>query len=260
MNPQQVAQLVKSEINKAISGLANRSVYRAEVVAVAGSRVNVIMEHAAGVHPNILCMSGYQPVVGDQVLILNIGLSGSNFIVIGRTNPEGVSGAPIGEIQMTLKNGADPGFILMTGGTFTKAAYPKLWDVVNANPGYGTTDSGTFTLKDMRQRMPFGKTASGSFSMIGDVGGATEHTLTIAQLPNRTGRIEMHSNTARTNVTSATGQVFSEIQAQSGYRDGGLGGSESRSIGGINFNLGGGGQAHPIMNPYIIVNYQVRAR
>lgn len=175
MNPQQVAQLVKSEINKAISGLANRSVYRAEVVAVAGSRVNVIMEHASGVHPNILCMSGYQPMVGDQVLILNIGLSGSNFICIGRTNSVGTSGNPIGEIQMTLKSAADSGFILMTGGTFNKADYPRLWEVINANPAYGTVDPGTFTLKDMRQRMPMGKTPTGTGSILGELGGELDH-------------------------------------------------------------------------------------
>lgn len=272
MNPQQIAALVKSEINKAVSNLATRSIYRAEVVAVAGNRCNVIMEHATGVHPNLLCMSGYQPMVGDQVLILNIGLSGSNFVVIGRTNVEGVSGAPIGELQMTLKNGADPGFILMTGGTFTKADYPKLWDVVASNPAYGTYDSGTFTLADMRQRMPLGKSSSGTGSTLGETGGHIDHRHG-SRSDSATGSVSLGFGSsdmrAAIGATDSNPSRLGYITLSSSMPDGGSrpgygysvqGSSSSGSGSEWNHFTGVYGYTNQNNPPYIAVNYQVRAR
>ena len=256
MNPQQVAQLVKSEINKAISGLANRSVYRAEVVAVAGSRVNVIMEHASGVHPNILCMSGYQPMVGDQVLILNIGLSGSNFICIGRTNSVGTSGNPIGEIQMTLKASPDFGFLLMAGGTYNRVDYPLMWETVAANGQYGTTAQHTFTLTDMSKRIPVAKGASGDLSTLGEIGGTETHTHVLgnnaaAQIGSKLGEADTLSFRDR-DVGVMNGSIYTLRAANIGNASSG-----QRSH---NTALTGSTDSSTHMPRYKILNFQVRAR
>lgn len=101
-------------------------------------------------------------------------------------------------------------------------------------------------------QVPVGKATSGTFSTAGNTGGAETHTLSMSQIPNATGAITMHSTTSSTNVGGVNG-VFSSGHTNGAYRDGGGGGSGPTSVGIINFSLGGGGQAHNNLQPYVVV-------
>lgn len=66
------------------------------------------------------------------------------------------SSAHVGDIVMTLNSAPGLGRIFMDGGTYNKSDYPLLYDHVKNNSAYGVVTSTTFTLADMRTRMPFG--------------------------------------------------------------------------------------------------------
>lgn len=85
-------------------------------------------------------------------------------------------------------------------------------------------------------------------------GGSDNVSLTTQQLPRVGGNITMHAIYSATNVHSVSGVFSSAHTNGNNYRDGGGVGSGAISIGGINFNLGGG-QSHE-NRPSFITAYQ----
>ena len=164
--------------------------------------------------------------------------------------------AAVGDIVMTFNTTPQNGRVFMDGGTYNKSDYPLLYDHVVNNAGYGTTTSTTFTLRDMRGRVPVGKAASGTFNTLAGTGGSETHTLTLAQLPNVTGQIVAHSSYSAFWIPSGvfSGSAMAGQCAAPGAANGG-----ANSINNLNFSLGGGGQSHPILQPYIVTNYEVVA-
>lgn len=84
MNPQQIASLIKQEISKALRTITDQTFYRGEITAVSGKTASVQIEGGGGSVPNILCIGSYVPVVGHRVLLISIGKTGSNFLILGR--------------------------------------------------------------------------------------------------------------------------------------------------------------------------------
>lgn len=88
----------------------------------------------------------------------------------------------VGDIFMSLRATPSVGRLFMDGGTYNKSDYPLMYKLVQDNAAYGTTGgssgSETFTLADMRERMPFGKSSNSPFTTLGNKGGAATHTLT----------------------------------------------------------------------------------
>ena len=80
----------------------------------------------------------------------------------------------VGDIFMSLRATPAAGRLFMAGGTFAKSDYPLLYKLVQDSPAYGTTGgssgSETFTLADMRERMPFGKSSNSPFTTLGGKG------------------------------------------------------------------------------------------
>ncbi len=88
MDPAKIAQIVAAEMDKRLELYAKRAWYRGEVTAVNGSRVDVKIEGQTTAMPNLLCINSYSPIIGDIVLIANIGTTGSNFVVMGMLDVE----------------------------------------------------------------------------------------------------------------------------------------------------------------------------
>lgn len=84
----------------------------------------------------------------------------------------------IGDIVMTLNATPASGRLFMNGGTYNKADYPLLYDHISRNSAYGVVTTTTFTLADMRSRMPVG---SGGNYTLGSKGGfeRTRHVNTL---------------------------------------------------------------------------------
>lgn len=86
--------------------------------------------------------------------------------------------ANIGDIVMTLNDAPSMGRLFMDGSTHSKKDYPLLYSHVLFNKTYGTTTTDSFTLADMRTRMPVG---SGDNYILGSTGGfeRTRHVNTL---------------------------------------------------------------------------------
>lgn len=161
---------------------------------------------------------------------------------------------------MSMRATPAAGRLFMDGGTYTKADYPLLYKLIQDSPAYGTTGgsagSETFTLADMRERMPFGKSQNAPWATLGGKGGATSHThdsgsyganIQIFWQPNtlymdfEAASTPAHTETRRTTVNSAgSDNAFSE-SGTSAVKVGGTSGSSSS------------------MSPYILVNYEIIA-
>ena len=92
--------------------------------------------------------------------------------------------AHVGDVVMTLNATPGPGRLFMDGSTHNKSDYPLLYDHVSRNSAYGVVTSTTFTLADMRTRMPVG---SGTDYTLGSKGGfeRTRHVNTLWGVADR---------------------------------------------------------------------------
>jgi microcystin-dependent protein len=101
---------------------------------------------------------------------------------------------PTGVIEMFAGTTPPTGFLFCDGSVISRATYATLFGVIGT--AYGAGDgSTTFGLPDLRQRFPLGKAASGSWSTLGQSGGAMNHT--------HTGGSHSHSTPAHSHAQVA---------------------------------------------------------
>lgn len=90
MEPDKIAALINEQVIKAVSAVANKTFYRGVISAIKGRTVDVFIEGNTTAIPNIACLDGYNPAVGHKVLVLSIGLSGTNFLVVDKIDDTGL--------------------------------------------------------------------------------------------------------------------------------------------------------------------------
>lgn len=84
MNPNEIADIIERMVRKANDSLINRTYKRGEVSAVSGQVASVYIEGNTTATVGIPCLYSYTPVIGHIVLIVSIGDTGANLVVIGR--------------------------------------------------------------------------------------------------------------------------------------------------------------------------------
>lgn len=88
---------------------------------------------------------------------------------------------PTGTVVMYAGAAAPTGWLLCTGTSVARAAYPDLFTVVGTT--YGNTSATTFNLPDLRSRFPMG-VAGGAGTSLGNTGGSSTHSHTITVTSN----------------------------------------------------------------------------
>ena len=182
---------------------------------------------------------------------------------------QGAVSAPAGAIEAYAGSTAPTGWLLSYGQAVSRTTYANLFAVISTT--YGTGDgSTTFNLPDLRGRAVAGvdnmggsaasrltSTVLSASNTLGATGGTETHTLTSAQMPSHTHVQDAHghsiqrSNSAATSVGADASALYRPQQSTgASYVD-------TQSTTATNQNTGGGG-AHPIIQPTIVLNYIIK--
>jgi len=210
-------------------------------------------------------------------------------------NPQ--AAIPVGAIEATLAASVNPPWLIMIGQSLVRTDYPDLFALIGTT--WGSADSTHFTLPDMRGSTLVGSgTGTGlSARVLGDKGGAETVTISVAQLPSHAhqqgGQTDAqgnhshggatgtdspdHAHTTNVGLWARTSGNFNTgtqnpffFDSVGGYNSA-SGGASARHAHGITadgnhaHNLQGqtqavgSGQATPNMQPFVVVNWMVRA-
>jgi hypothetical protein len=230
---------------------------------------------------------GIFPLVGGEIIASTWTVAtydGTQFQLLG-----GVVQVPIGTVLDTTTAVADPGFVLMQGQCLsTTGAFHALW-LKMGSPGTGTCAAGQFPIPDGRGRVVamIDSGGSGRISAAGgnfdgtlmyNSGGNQNHTLIVNEIPaglfaSVSGTLTGSASGTLTGGTSAavTGQGSEIVVATGGggaiqfstLPTAGLSVSVSGTLassdsGTLTGSAGGGGAAHTILQPTLMLNRQVK--
>lgn len=191
---------------------------------------------------NSKLVSSQLPIASNNVLgAIKVGAN-LNITSDGTLNVLTSSGTvsdtlPIGSIVEWGSDAAPENWLICNGQELKRNEYPDLFAAIGTTYGEGD-GSTTFNLPNMASKFPIGYNSSDSdFNSLGKTGGEKEHTLTLGELP---------SNPILTTNASSI--------ATDGYIMRGSYTSVS------NYNVGGNGEAHNNMPPYLVVNYIIKAK
>lgn len=178
-----------------------------------------------------------QPALNDT----NLNLMQDN---IERAINAQVSGdtLPIGTMLPFAGVTIPENWLLCDGRAISRTTYAQLYNVIGTR--YGTGDgSTTFNLPNMKGRVPVGYDATQTeFNTTGKTGGEKKHTLTIQEMPahNHSAKVKMNAGGFGDGyLTTASGYDYS---------------SSSSPI-----ENTGGGQAHNILQPYLVQRFIIKA-
>lgn len=159
-----------------------------------------------------------------------------------------VSNLLIGEIIEYAGESIPGGYLVCDGSAVSRTEYSELFDVIGTL--YGSGDgSTTFNLPDLRGRVVTGlNTTNSNFNVLGKTGGEEAHTLTVSEIPSHN-----HTITTFRQYQDGTSTDSTKIGRTIPAADGG-------DVSSITSNQTGGGQAHNNLQPYITINYLIRAK
>ncbi len=158
------------------------------------------------------------------------------FILNKPTIPTPTDPVPTGTVSAFAGSAAPTGYLLCNGVAVNRTTQAALFAVIGTTYGVGD-GSTTFDLPDLQGRVIAGMGGSllSGTDAVGDEGGVKEHTLTIDQMPSHT-----HAGTIQEGLTTDLGS--GRLTNSSGNLTGAT----------------GGGQAHPNVQPTMILNYIIK--
>ena len=199
------------------------------------------------IHPYIKGLEDYFEVkVGTNPSTVCTIDSNGDLDITGdyKVNGTNLQTVPTGTVSAFAGSSAPTGYLLCDGSSVNRTTYAALFGVISTT--YGSVDSNTFNLPDLRGRVIAGIDSANNVlndsssidgTALGNVGGDDVHTLLEAEMPEHS-----HSYTAPTYGygVSGGGSLYS-------------GGSTGSTTG-----LKGSDQAHNNVQPTIILNYIIK--
>jgi len=200
--------------------------------------------------------------------------------------------APVGGIMAYAASTAPTGWLLCDGTAVSRTTYAALFTAISTTYGAGN-GSTTFNLPNLKGKVPVGRdSADTAFDVLGETGGAKTHTLTSGQMPVHTHTQNAHTHTqdAHTHVQNAHNHTQAShnhsYQIQNTTANNGAGvaipaGDNAGTTGSatpiinnttavnqnatatnqnttaVNNNTGNG-EAHNILQPYLVLNFIIK--
>jgi microcystin-dependent protein len=151
---------------------------------------------------------------------------------------------PIGSVIMFAGESIPTGWLVCDGSLLTSDNYPDLYTVIGVK--YGGSGA-NFNLPNFKGRVAAGADSNDiDFNLLGKTGGEKTHILTINEIPSHTHRTENICSYPEGVPNTHTGYGYNEI-------------SLNKSSYGSDIGATGGGQAHNNLQPYLVINYIIKA-
>jgi microcystin-dependent protein len=158
-----------------------------------------------------------------------------------------VDGTNVGMIVPYAGPNIPAGWIWCSGDAYSRTTYWRLWNVIGTNYG-GGDGVNTFNVPNMLGRIWVGCGSTWYFDGMGEANGTQSVGLDGSMVPHESGQFEMHDAGSRTMIYGVSGGISTNL-TPGNYRTGYQNSSLSGSKGGMNINLGfGGNPASPHNN------------
>lgn len=152
---------------------------------------------------------------------------------------------PIGTIVPFGSNTVPENWLLCDGSAVSRTTYQDLFNTIGITFGQGDGFE-TFNLPDLRDKVPVGKDSNDTdFNLLGNTGGEKKHTLTIQEMPSH-----RHGHT---NNLWAQNEGYGNINVGPSTL------ANRANVVSTNSTTTGGGEPHNILQPYIVINYIIKA-
>lgn len=154
----------------------------------------------------------------------------------------GPRGVQTGVIEEYAGSVAPTGYLMADGSAVSRTTYAALFAVCGTTYGAGD-GSTTFNLPDKRRRVGVGyKSGDSDFGTLGQVGGASTHTLSLSEIPSHAHALQ--------------GPVALRFSGPLGLYGGNPGADTDTNP--TNTVSAGGGGSHNNLQPYITLNYIIK--
>ena len=208
--------------------------------------LDVIVERDETIHNNL--------TVGNDLRAKNFYASGNyylnNYILI-----------PYGTIIQSAAINLPEGWLDCNGAITLKTTYINLFNAIGYT--YSTDFSGSdlsFNVPDLQGRIGVGAGAGAGLTSrtLGDISGEETHVLTTGEMPSHNHGVtdpgHAHSYVNNTNDQNTDNAFATETAADQVD----LNKTTSSNTTGISINNTGGGQAHNVMQPYVVLRYFIK--
>ncbi len=210
--------------------------------------LDVIVERDETIHNNL--------TVGNDLRAKNFYANGGNFFL------DSYLLIPYGTIIQSAAINLPEGWINCDGTAILKTTYINLFNAIGYT--YSTDFSGSdlsFNVPDLQGRIGVGAGAGAGLTSrtLGDISGEETHVLTTGEMPSHNHGVTDpgHSHTWNYGTEgddSGSGASNSEFTTIGGS----VSGAVASATTGITTNNNGSGQAHNVMQPYVVLRYFIK--